>query len=159
MRRRMIGGAAVLGLLCTLAACSSGNSGSDGSESGGETGGGFPEDVAVSAEVFRGVPENVDWIGDGIPDVGVLAGWVVEGETFAVVTWGSSSCPPVASHLTVESADRMALSFERSPNEMCTADYAPTTHELALPKSITDRPVTLIVDIEDAESTETFTLP
>lgn len=137
--RRITGGLLAAGLLLALAGCS-----------------GTPD---VAEEVYAGVPQGNDsaWENpdlDGAP----IAGWIVPGERFAVVTWGSSGCPPVAAKLFTQGSNEIDLTFAPSPNEVCTADFAPTTHEFALPASITDRPVALVVHFEDSDETLTLTL-
>ncbi len=75
--------------------------------------------------------------------------WLEEGETFAIVTWGSGSCPPVPTILSLEAMNRIAVTFAPSPDDPCTADMAPTTHEFELPDEITDVPVTVEIRYED----------
>lgn len=84
--------------------------------------------------------------------------WIERGETFAVVTWGSSSCPPVATGLTAESEDHVVVTFGPSPNDPCTADMAPTTHEFALPDRATRTPVTVEIRHENWAEVDTQTL-
>jgi len=89
---------------------------------------------------------------------GPVAAWVQDGTRFAVVTFGSSSCPSVATALTVEAEDRLSLMLGRSPNDPCTADMAPTTHEFELPDGITGKPITITVGYEDWDETSIVTL-
>lgn len=89
---------------------------------------------------------------------GPVAAWVEAGTRFAVVTFGSSSCPSVATALTVEASDHLSLTFGRSPNDPCTADIAPTTHEFELPDGITGRTITITVGYEDWDETTILTL-
>jgi len=109
--------------------------------------------VARSSE--RGIPEglDIDWSGEG-----PAAGWVDEGETFAVVTWGSSSCPRVASALEVVAEDHLDLTFDAGSNGICTADMAATTHTFDLPSGITKAPVTITISYRDWDGTDTLTL-
>lgn len=60
--------------------------------------------------------------------------------------------------LTVEGADRIAVTFEASPNDPCTANMAPTTHEFELPSEITVSPIVVEVSYEDWSETESLTL-
>lgn len=83
--------------------------------------------------------------------------WIDRGETFAIVTWGSSSCPPVATALTVKGGDRISVTFEASPNDPCTADMAPTTHEFTLSNEMTVGPIVIEVGYEYWSETDTLT--
>lgn len=100
----------------------------------------------VSESVTAGVPEgwedrvNNDQLGEQI-----LTGWIEEGRTFAVVTWGSSTCVPVADSLEAKSDASMLVTFTASPNEVCTSDMAPATHTFALPAEVSKRPIELTV--------------
>lgn len=89
---------------------------------------------------------------------GLAVTWVERGETFAIVTWGSSSCPPAATGLTAEGEDRVVVAFAPSPNDPCTADMAPTTHEFALPDRVTRTPVTIDIRYDNSAQVDTFSL-
>lgn len=110
---------------------------------------------AIAQEVRSGVPEGlvVEPLGEG-----PVAVWIDPGETFAIVTWGSGSCPPVATALTTDGPDRLDLTFGPSPNDPCTADMSPTTHEFELPDEITRSPVTVNITYEDWPGTDVLTL-
>ncbi|PWC07159.1 hypothetical protein [Mycetocola zhujimingii] len=109
----------------------------------------------VAQDVRPGLPDGLDV---DPTDTTIAATWLERGETFAIVTWGSSSCPPAASALTAEGSDRIAVTFAPSPNEVCTADMAPTTHEFELPDEVTRTTVTIDVSYEDSDETSTLTL-
>ncbi len=127
---------------------------------------GFGAIAAAFVLAGCGTPGVADGVSPGVPPGAVLdplsegpvAAWVEEGSRFAVVTWGSSSCPSVATELTVEADDRLSLTFGPSPNDPCTADIAPTTHEFELPDSVTGRPVTITVGYEEWDETHILTL-
>ncbi len=110
---------------------------------------------SVANDVRAGVPDGVDV--DPM-NATTAVGWVDRGETFAIVTWGSSSCPPIATALTTEGEDRIAVTFEPSPNEVCTADMAPTTHEFDLPNDVTSVPVTVDISYGNEGETRSVTL-
>lgn len=112
-----------------------------------------------------GSPGVADGVRPGVPSGlgldpgdGPVAVWLDEGARFAVVTWGSSSCPAVATSLTATAADRLSLTFAASSNDPCTADMAPTTHEFVLPDAVTGRPVTISITYEDRDGADTLTL-
>ncbi len=57
---------------------------------------------------------------------------VREPSVIALVTFGSSSCPPLPTAASV-AGDVLALTVEPRPAEVCTADMAPTTSFFAAP--------------------------
>ncbi|MDI6024421.1 hypothetical protein QBL02_12800 [Leucobacter sp. UT-8R-CII-1-4] len=102
--------------------------------------------AAVSDSVTQGVPEGwEDRIDNDKLGEQILTGWIDEGKTFAVVTWGSSTCVPVADSLEARSDTSLLLTFKASPNEVCTADMSPATHTFTLPSEVSKRPVELTV--------------
>lgn len=112
-------------------------------------------DSGVADSVTPGIPDGFDLGADG-HQPGAM--WVEDGARFAVVTFGSSSCRPIATALTVEGDDELALTFAPSPHDECTADFAPTTHEFDLPDRVTGRPVTITVTYEDTAGANTLVL-
>lgn len=84
--------------------------------------------------------------------------WLEEGVRFAVVTSGSSSCPPVATSMQRAGADEVVLELSPSPHEECTADMAPTTHEFLLPRGVDQRPVYLRIVHTDSDAESVLTL-
>jgi hypothetical protein len=64
----------------------------------------------------------------------------------------------VATALAADGPDHVTVTFGPSPNDPCTADIAPTTHEFEMPDEITGRPITVGVTYEDWPGTETLTL-
>lgn len=115
--------------------------------SNGGTGSGDLSTTGSSERTERGVP--AEWDGPAPdPEQGEpIVGWIGETE-FGVVTMGSSSCPPVVTDYEASDAGHVHISFEQSPNEVCTADMAPTTHVFALPDGVTDRPVAVDLTFE-----------
>lgn len=72
-----------------------------------------------------------------------IAGWVDPGERFAVVTWGSSTCPVV-----VDSAERLGenvvgIAFSYPYDGICTMDLAPMTHSFSFPEGFSASSLTL----------------
>ncbi|GAA1872644.1 hypothetical protein GCM10009715_19340 [Paeniglutamicibacter psychrophenolicus] len=85
--------------------------------------------------------------------------WLQAGSRFALVTWGSSSCPAVVTRMDAMGADAIELRVESSGGSgPCSADLAPTTHELELPESVTRRPVTLTLHYADGPDARTLVL-
>lgn len=99
--------------------------------------GGDPETVAT--KTYRGI---VEWTETKTSET--AASWVTPGSTFAITTWGSSSCPDVP--VKVEgTTDSITVAFESNSQEACTADLAPTTHEFPLPKGTREENVSVQV--------------
>ncbi len=102
----------------------------------------------------------------GIPDGVTLdplngsptAAWIERGESFAIVTMGSSSCPVVASSIDAAEDDRVSVTFGPSPNDPCSADMAPTTHEFDLPAGVTSDRITVEIRFEEWPEVYTVTL-
>lgn len=86
-------------------------------------------DVAA-AEGLTGVGSESDFVPD--------AAWLPDG-SFALVTWGSSSCVPVVQELATTAEKEVTVTFETPPaDRVCTLDYAPRV-TLATPDGLTDR--------------------
>lgn len=112
-------------------------------------------DPSVAETTTLGLPEGFVL---ETTDFDLFATWVEPDETFAIVTWGSSSCPSIPTALTVEARDRIAVTFSPSPNDPCTANMAPTTHEFTLPDDVTASPVIIDVSYDGRPETDTLTL-
>lgn len=67
--------------------------------------------------------------------------WVDEGMTFALTTWGSSSCPSEVEEVLLGAADLVTLQFAAPSDGICTADMAPTTQTIELPDGADGRPL------------------
>ena len=76
---------------------------------------------------------------------------LLEGGTeFAVVTYGSSSCPVVSTGSTVMSPNHVAIdavdTYDDPRSEVCTDDLAPMTHVFDVPPDVDHRkPLTITI--------------
>lgn len=104
---------------------------------------------------YRGVPDGLEMDPLNEDPAGV---WLERGRTFAIVTMGSSSCPPVAKSVTASSRQGVTVVFGPSPNDLCTADMAPTTHEFDMPDEVGGYPVTVEILFEDWAQKTSITL-
>ena len=146
MNKRLPGLAALFATALLLTGCGG------GAPLGGLFGGG------VEDERYVGLPEEYE-VGDGMPSEQPLVTWLQPGETFAVVTWGSSSCPAEASAIEAPDAASVVVTFASSGGSgPCTADMAPTTHEFTLPPEATERPLGVVIRFEDYEQETAITL-
>ena len=112
----------------------------------------LPPEGSIAVLVTRGVPDDIT-LPEGSLDKGdPLAYWGAGRESLRVITWGSSSCPPPALSLDVVSPTELALVFGALPPIACTADFAPTTHVLAVPDGLDAGAVTLGITIEQRDA-------
>jgi hypothetical protein len=101
--------------------------------------------TSIADETTAGVPESVE-IDPNSTEASAV--WIEKGETFAVVTWGSSSCVPVP--IEMEAAgDMVTIEFEPSAEEMCTADMTATTHSFTVPEGMSSPPTSVGISAED----------
>lgn len=83
-------------------------------------------------------------------DLEVAAGWLDGGRFISLVTWGSSSCVPVADEATLGADGSVAVTLS-TPGEVCTADYAPRATLVAPPEGVDPAEgLDLVVTLDDA---------
>jgi hypothetical protein len=112
---------------------------------------GQPHSVALSEEA--GWPSSAPF-SEPMDDRGFPiepVGWVdSDGETFWIVTWGSSSCPFIATALESIDAQSVAVRFEQAPAEVCTEDLAPRAHRFARPTDASELTVAEVETVANA---------
>jgi hypothetical protein len=101
--------------------------------------------VSVADDTSSGGPPGFDGSG-GLLNGEPSAIWISGRRQFAIVTFGSSSCPPVPTAISSSDATHIAITFVKSPNSPCTADLAPTTHQFSLPEGV-DAAAEVAVDV------------
>ena len=69
-------------------------------------------------------------------DLEVEAAWLDEGRMVAVVTWGSSSCVPVAESVTANGQTVNVTLDAGDPEQACTADFAARASLVSLPEGV-----------------------
>jgi len=106
-----------------LAGCSDAHSAADRSYAGLPESGNVPPDAEINAEP--------------------IAIWIEEGESFAVTTWGSSSCPAEPTSLETTDAGVVDILFDTDAGGPCTADLAPMTHEFTVPDDAATAPLVI----------------
>lgn len=106
---------------------------------------------SIATETVRGVPSGVTLTDAEQTGEQPVAVWTDNRETLTVVTWGSSGCPPVPTALDLESAMLLTLRFAPPTAEVCTADFAPTSHVFATPDGISFSVVNLAMVFEQRE--------
>ena len=108
----------------------------------------------ASVENFRGEPEEFAGEAGGDAESGVQAFWLHEGAQLAITISGSSTCPYIASGITVlETADegnRISVDVPPMTDEPCTMDFVPHTTVFSTPGTITTtKPLT--IEVMDTE--------
>ena len=101
--------------------------------------------VSVANDTSSGGPPGFDGSG-GLLNGEPSAIWISGRREFAIVTFGSSSCPPVPTAISAPDASHIAITFVKSPNTPCTADIGATTHKFDLPDEV-DADGSVTVDV------------
>ncbi len=99
--------------------------------------GGLGQPVSLARDSYDGIPKQ---LGTNLESFGEPAAvWLdAEQEAFAVVLYGSSSCPSTPVELTVVDEQLIELRLARSQQDPCTADIAARTHEFGTPSGVGD---------------------
>ncbi len=103
---------------------------------------------SIASETVRGVPSGVTLTDEEQSGEQPVAVWTDNRETLTVVTWGSSSCPPVPTALELEAAMQLNLRFGPPTEQVCTADFAPTSHVFTTPDGISFSAVQLEITFD-----------
>ena len=109
--------------------------------------------AGVAIDRYRGTPPGLDISSDSDP---VPTAILDDDGNLALVTYGSSSCPPTATSIEMTGEGAVNIELEPDSGGPCTADMAPTTHIIPLPDGATSRPLT--VHVEYIGETWEFTL-
>ena len=127
-RRLLLAGPSLAVPLLTvllLAGCSGAQSAADRSYAGLPESGGVPPEAEINAEP--------------------IAVWIEEDESFAVTTWGSSSCPAEPTSIETSDAGVVDIEFDTVSDGPCTADLAPNTSEFTVPGDVATSPLVITV--------------
>ncbi len=115
-------------------------------------------EIAVTGGTYRGgtgldaLAEAVPPVTDGEADFAASAGWFGDGG-IVLLTYGSSSCPPVFASVEVAGAEVQASIAEPPADQVCTADYAPQLSVLQVEAS-EPRPAELVLVSPPAQGVE-----
>lgn len=97
--------------------------------------GGAPTSVALSEE--QGFPADAPIVEPFFDETwsGEPVGWLADDRaTLTIVSYGSSSCPFVATSISEVDESTVAIELRQAPAEACTDDLAPRTHVLETPE-------------------------
>ncbi len=114
----------------------------------------------IAVETIRGVPDDITLPDDALDRGEPLAYWGADRATLRVITWGSSSCPPLVRSAVLGEPTVIDVVLVPGPGEICTSDFGPTTHVLVTPAGVDPvADVTLEVLLEnDARPDQSFTV-
>ena len=114
-----------------------------------------------SIPVERGVDVPAELQPDGfLGDSGPRSAWDGGRDAFVVVVYGSSSCAPIPTELTLDDERTLALRFAENPGEVCTADMAANTYRFDTPEGVApDGEVELAMTFEDDGDQSVETVP
>jgi hypothetical protein len=63
--------------------------------------------------------------------------WLKKGTQFTITTYGSSTCPPIGTGLTVTGSNKITIAIKTYPKDkICTMDYAPHTTVFGTPGQV-----------------------
>ncbi|MFP3466441.1 hypothetical protein [Leifsonia sp. SIMBA_070] len=82
------------------------------------------------------------------------AAWLEDGSQFAIVLYGSSSCPPKVQNVSLTKDDTITATLAPAPGGICTRDYVPHTTVFTTPEKLSTTSEVKVV-LPDA----TLTLP
>jgi len=63
--------------------------------------------------------------------------WMKDGDRFAIVLYGSSTCPPTVASVSVTASNQLKAMLEPAPGGVCTRDYVPHTTIFETPSGVT----------------------
>ncbi|GAA1050984.1 hypothetical protein [Arthrobacter russicus] len=121
-----------------------------------------PDPSGIGASPQRGIPSELSAAlptpSSSTPDGyfgqdGPLAARLPENK-IGVVTWGSSTCPPLAASITTEPDNVVELTFEPSKNNVCTDDLGPSSHIVELPENAPTAGFTLRIRYNGSSETK-----
>jgi hypothetical protein len=114
---------------------------------------------SVSDRTYSGTVETSGGPDEGMESFGSPRGvWLKRNDTFAITLWGSFSCPRVPASMERIADDAVTINFEASPQDPCTADLSPTTHEFTVPSGSTATPLTVTLTYTDGGGADSLTL-
>jgi hypothetical protein len=107
----------------------------------------------AALDVYSGAPDGME-VGPQIDENDIVdfvpqAIWLTEGETFALVLYGSSGCPRTVESATMNDDREIQLAVSVPRGFACPLDIAPTTYELAVPDDYSSSATELRIHFEE----------
>jgi len=87
-------------------------------------------------ENYAGEPKGVDAPASSAGGAS-WAAWLEDGTQFAIVLYGSSTCPPKVQNITATADDTITATLAPAPGGICTHDIVPHTTVFGAPDRIT----------------------
>jgi hypothetical protein len=84
---------------------------------------------------YAGEPKGVDAPASSAGGAS-WAAWLDGGERFAIVLYGSSTCPPTVATVSATANDSITATLAPAPGGVCTHDFVPHTTVFATPDRI-----------------------
>ena len=113
--------------------------------------------AGIAKDRYAGTPPGVNASTDSDPIPTVV--WWDDEASLAVITYGSSSCPPTVTSIEVAADGTVDIELDPATEGPCTLDIAPTTHVIALPDEATARPLTVRLNYTGEPWQFTITIP
>jgi len=116
---------------------------------------------SIATETIPGVAPGVTLTDDEVLGEAPVAVWTDDRATLTVITWGSSGCPSVPRSLEAATESVLVLRFAAPTDQVCTADFAPTSHVLTTPAGVGSGAVTaeMIFEASQGETPVEVTVP
>ena len=86
-------------------------------------------------ENYAGEPKGVDAPASSAGGA-AWAAWLEDGTQFAIVLYGSSTCPPQVQNVTATADDTITATLAPAPGGICTHDYMPHTTVFSTPARV-----------------------
>ena len=87
-------------------------------------------------ENYAGEPKGVDAPASSAGGAS-WATWLERGDQFAIVLYGSSTCPPEVASVSVIADNQLKATLAPAPGGICTRDYVPHTTVFTTPSRVT----------------------
>lgn len=97
-----------------------------------ETQRGWPADAPIRDPLLSAEASSTDPVG-----------WIDEQGRLVIVTWGSSSCPAIATSIGEVEDGVVTVRFEPTPADACTDDLSPLAHVFEAPEGLDQATVTV----------------
>lgn len=104
-------------------------------------------------ENYAGEPKGVDAPASSAGGAS-WAAWLDDGAQFAIVLYGSSTCPPTVDHIRAGGDATITATLAPAPGGICTHDFVPHTTVFTTPQGTT-KTSEVSVELPD----QTLTLP
>jgi len=92
--------------------------------------------AALEEESYPGAPRGMELGPDALAGSEPLATWLDDGARLGIVTWGSSSCLPSVTSISVGGDNSLTVTLRDEHAGACTEDFGPRTLVIEVPPLI-----------------------